>query len=77
MNERQVQEENELLRLESDQLRKAIKNVTVKSQVKTHDVEVDTEKRSNEVLGKFRQQSQVQEENLQIIKVGFPLTSGK
>jgi len=68
MNVRQVQEENELLRLESDQLRKAVKNVSVKAQVDAKEIEVTCEKRSNEVLGKFRQQTQVQEENLQIIK---------
>ncbi len=71
MDSRQVQEENELLRLESDQLRKAIKNVSVKAQVDVQTLAVDSEKRSNEVLGKFRHDSQVQEENLQIIKVPF------
>lgn len=68
MNERQVQEENELLRLENEQLRKTIKNVTFKAQMDAEAMEVGTDKRSNEVVGKFRQQAQVQEENLQIIK---------
>ena len=68
MNERQVHEENELLRLENDQMRKAVKNVSYKAELETHVTEAETEKRSNEVIGKFRQQSQVHEESLQIIK---------
>ncbi len=65
---RQVQEENELLRLENEQLRKAMKNLTVKAQQETKLADVEREKKANEVVGKFRQQAQVQEENLQIIK---------
>ncbi len=67
-NERQVHEENELLRLENNHLREAAKNVQTKAQQESSTIEVECEKRSGEVLGKFRQQSQVQEENLQIIK---------
>ena len=68
MSDRQVQEENQLLRLENDHLKQATRNTQTRAQQDTSAVEVECEKRSGEVLGKFRQQSQVQEENLQIIK---------
>ena len=63
-----MQEENELLRLEVEEFRKAMKNLSIKTQQETHLADVEREKKSGEVVGKFRHQSQVQEENLQIIK---------
>jgi regulator of replication initiation timing len=69
MNIRQAQEENELIRLENDELRKAVRNTTDKAHKDVVHAEHEGERRANEVLGKFRMQSQIQDENLQIIKV--------
>ncbi len=66
--ERQVQEEDRLLRLENDQLRIAVKNVSSKSKFNAHLVETRSEKKSNELVGRFRQQTQAQTEGLQILK---------
>jgi len=65
---RQVQEENELLRLENDQLRKTMDSLTQKTQQNICAADKEREKKTTEVVGKFRQQAQMQEENLQIIK---------
>jgi len=69
LNLRQAQEENELLRLENDELRKVVKNTTERAQQEMVLAANEGEKKTNEILGKFRRQSQIQEENLQIIKV--------
>ena len=68
LNERQIQEENELLRLENKEMMKAVANIKVKTNKDLLVVYAEKEKQSEEVVGKFRHQAQIQEENLQIIK---------
>ena len=67
--ERRLHEENELLRIENSQLRKEMEKVIENANMHTENTEHEYEKRSTQVLGKYRKQNQLQEENIQIIKV--------
>jgi len=68
-NERRVQEENELLRLEKRDLQNTMQNVLTKTEVEVKQSTSEAERKGDEVVLKYRQQAQIQGENLQIIQV--------
>eukprot|EP01022_Parablepharisma_sp_SALTPOND_P001081 TRINITY_DN105551_c5_g1_i1.p4 TRINITY_DN105551_c5_g1~~TRINITY_DN105551_c5_g1_i1.p4 ORF type:complete len:271 (+),score=38.37 TRINITY_DN105551_c5_g1_i1:1490-2302(+) len=68
-NERRLQEENELLRLEQGELRNTLQNVIAKAESDIKHTANTTEKKADEVVQKYRRQAQVQNENLLIIQV--------
>lgn len=63
-----MQEENELFRLENREMKTALKNIEAKINKEIVTSEIEKEKKADEIVGKFRHQAQIQEENLQIIK---------
>ncbi len=70
-NERRIQEENELLRMEQDNLKTTLQNVMSKAETDLKQTSTAAERKTEEVAQKYRKQVQLQSENLLIIQVLF------
>lgn len=70
-NERRINEENELIRMELDDTKNTLQTVIQKAENDVKLTATVTEKKAEEVMSKYRQQAQVQSENLTIIQVFY------
>ena len=72
--ERRLQEENEVLRLEKDEIQNTLKAALSKAESDMKNTATLTEKKADEVVQKYRRQAQLKGENLLIIQVDLMMT---